>query len=239
MNIKPVAIALADALFPRRCPVCGELPEEGRRICKHCFCRLDFVKEPCCMICGRTVFNETVRLCAECEARPHSFERGCALLCYDDVMRKMVADIKYKNKRSYLEPMGALLCLRYGEQIRAMEADCLIPVPLHPRKFRSRGFNQAELLAREIGRHTAIPVCTDLLLRVRKTEAQKALGAEERIRNLEAAFAVKEREEMPRTAIIVDDIYTTGSTMETCARVLKGAGISRIFFLSLCIVPGF
>lgn len=240
MKIRKVMDVVTDALFPLRCPICGELPsEEGRRICEACFLKLRFVREPRCMVCGRTVIDEAGRTCAECEKNTRNFSRGCALLEYDDVMRRVVSEIKYNNRRSYVEPFGKLFFLRYGKEICSMGADCLIPVPLHRSRQRSRGFNQAELLAREIGRHAGIPVRTDLLFRTKKTEAQKSLGREERIRNLSEAFSFRIQEKMPQKAILVDDIYTTGSTVEACARVLKRAGICEIFFLSLCIVPEF
>lgn len=240
LKMRKIAEAVLDALFPPRCPVCGELPaEEGRQICAACFSRLDFVKEPRCLRCGKTVFDETVGLCADCEKRERSFERGFALLNYDDCMRRMVAEIKYKNRRSYLKPMARLLYLAYREQIADMRADCLAPVPLHPSRLRSRGFNQAELLAREIGRHAGIPVRADLLIRVKKTAAQNALNPEERARNLERAFAVRRPDPKLRRVILVDDIFTTGSTVEACAQALRAAGADEIFFLCLCIVPEF
>lgn len=240
-KIKSLSEALTDAAFPRRCPVCGELvTPAGRSICAVCLPKLDFVREPRCLRCGRTVSDETQQFCRNCSGRASSFEAGLALFNYDDVMRHTVAQIKYGNRREYIAPLARMMYLKFKQQLREMEADCLVPVPVHPARRRSRGFNQAELLAREIGMQVELPVQTALLYRWRKTEAQKDLSQEERVANLSEAFrADTERIEAlsVRTVILVDDIYTTGSTAEACSRVLKAAGVRRVFLLNLCIVP--
>lgn len=239
--IKKLCGALTDAAFPRRCPVCGELvTPTGRSICAGCLPKLDFVREPRCLRCGRTVSDEAQRLCENCGSRESSFEAGLALFNYDDVMRHTVAQIKYGNRREYIAPLARMMYLKFRGQLREMEADCLVPVPVHPARRRSRGFNQAELLAREIGAQADLPVQTALLYRHRRTEAQKDLSQEERIANLSEAFradAEKIEALSARTVILVDDIYTTGSTAEACSRVLKAAGVRRVFLLNLCIVP--
>ena len=114
-----------------------------------------------------------------------------------------------------------------------------MPVPLHRSRRRIRGFNQAEELARELARETGIPLFTDVLLREKKTVAQKSLGADARIRNLAAAFRAEEglvRERKIRRVILVDDIYTTGSTLEACSQVLRAAGVEKVLCICLCIV---
>lgn len=232
---------LLSVIFPRRCPVCGEIVmPKGQRICPPCLKKLDFVREPRCMKCGRTLAEEQARYCHSCEARERSFEKNLALLFYDDCMRRSMAAIKYHQKREYLAPLGHLLALKFREELCRFQADGLLPVPLHAERRRTRGFNQAEELARELARETGVPLYADILLRHKRTIAQKSLGPDARIRNLAAAFCVDEaliRERGIHRVILVDDIFTTGSTIEASARVLRAAGIEAVMSVCLCIVP--
>jgi ComF family protein len=119
-----------------------------------------------------------------------------------------------------------------------MQADALVPVPVHATRKKTRGFNQAEILARVIGKKLGIPVIPEMLVRNKKTLPQKDLSAAERLKNLSGAFAMGEIPEGIRSVILVDDIYTTGSTIEACARALRASGISRIYFVVICMTGG-
>ena len=149
-----------------------------------------------------------------------------------------MAQIKYKNKREYLDFYGTALTARYGRTIRRMQADVLVPVPVHATRKKTRGFNQAEILARVIGKKLEIPVMPEMLVRNKKTLPQKDLSAAERLKNLSGAFAAGEIPEGIRSVILVDDIYTTGSTIEACARALRASGISRVYFVVICMTGG-
>ena len=230
--------ALTDSLFPRCCPVCGEIVSPpGWQVCRDCFPKLLFVEPPVCMKCGKSVEDAAEAFCHDCAAGGKSFEYGVALLNYDDVMQRAVTRIKYGNRREYIRPFAALLEERYGKELRRLGADCMIPVPVHPSRLKTRGFNQAELLARELSPYLGIPVRPEFLSRTRKTEAQKELTPDERVRNLSRAFTADLMGEKINTVILADDIYTTGSTVEACSRALRAAGVSRIYYVSICIVP--
>ena len=187
--------------------------------------------------CGRTVREEGEAYCLDCKDREKSFIAGFPLCDYDDVMQRAVTRIKYGNRREYIRPFAALLEERYGKELRRLGADCMIPVPVHPSRLKTRGFNQAELLARELSPYLGIPVRPEFLSRTRKTEAQKELTPDERVRNLSRAFTADLMGEKINTVILADDIYTTGSTVEACSRALRAAGVSRIYYVSICIVP--
>ena len=154
-----------------------------------------------------------------------------------------MAAIKYKNRREYLDFYSQALVSRYGKWLSHIQPDALIPVPVHPARRRKRGFNQAEELAERISLLTGIPVRADLLIRIRKTLPQKELNPAERLNNLRLAFAVSDfyrahLEQIPRRVVLADDIYTTGSTMEACTRVLKAAGVKQVYIMSICIGKG-
>ncbi len=187
--------------------------------------------------CGRTVREEGEAYCPDCRDREKSFVTGFPLCDYDDLMQRAVTRIKYGNRREYIRPFAALMAERYGRELRELGADCIVPVPVHPSRLKTRGFNQAELLARELAPHLGIPVRPDFLSRTRKTEAQKELTPDERVRNLSSAFTADLMGETADTVILADDIYTTGSTVEACSRVLRAAGVSRVYYISICIVP--
>lgn len=125
-----------------------------------------------------------------------------------------MAAVKYKNRREYLDFYADEAVRRLGSEFEAMRADCLIPVPVHPKRYRSRGFNQALVLA------------------------QKELGPSARLKNLEKAFTAEKIPPGLERVILVDDIYTTGSTAEACTRALKAAGVKNVYFFAVCIGQG-
>ncbi|MBP3925612.1 MAG: ComF family protein [Clostridium sp.] len=235
-KLRNPASALLDALFPRRCPVCGTIPEEGRAICPSCLSQLSFVSSPVCKKCGKEMETETMEYCLDCTRHKRSFAWGVSLLNYNEAAAHSMAAIKYKNKREYLDFYAEETMKRCKEKLLFMEADVLVPVPVHPARRRQRGFNQAELLAQALSVELKLPVCSDVLRRTKKTEPQKDLTPSERLKNLEEAFEA--RAICGRTVLLVDDIYTTGSTIEACTRALLKAGAKKVCFFTLCIGQG-
>ena len=231
--------AALDALYPRRCPVCGEIvTPKGRLICPSCLLRLSPVKSPVCQKCGKEVWSEEIEYCPDCVKHRRSFARGMALFNYTEEAARSMAAVKYKNKREYLDFYGAALAARYEKQIRRIHADVLVPVPVHPSRKRARGFNQAEVLAFCLGKRLGIPVEPGMLIRDKKTKPQKELSAAERLKNLSGAFRAGTVPDGIKTVLLVDDIYTTGSTVEACARALRSAGVSRVYFVVICMTGG-
>lgn len=224
------------ALFPRHCPVCHDIVQpRGALICPECEKRLHFVEAPTCLICGREIQDETEELCSNCKRHHFSFERGISLLQYDQVTADSMAKIKYLGAREYLEYYGKKAAERLGEDIYRMKPDALVPVPVHVSRRRIRGYNQAGVLAEILGKELDIPVYEDAIRRNKRTAALKSLGAGERLKSLSAAF---ERGVIPKdlkTVLLVDDIFTTGATMEACTRILRHAGVKTVYCLSLCI----
>lgn len=224
-------------LFPRRCPVCGDIvTPKGELICPACAGKLSPVRQPVCKRCGREVLSGRMEYCAACAGRRRSFEAGAALLNYNEVARRSIAAVKYKNKREYLDFYAAAMARRFGRTVSRWDCGVLVPVPIHISRRRERGFNQAEELAERLGRAWNMPVDGTLLVRVKKTAPQRNLDPAERLRNLRDAIAVGERTagDIPESVILVDDIYTTGSTVEACARALKAAGVKRVYFVAVC-----
>lgn len=230
---------ILDILFPRRCPVCGEITKPaGSLICPSCFRKLSFVKPPVCKKCGKEVQDETMEYCEDCARHSHAFEYGIALLNYDETAKHSVAQVKYNNKREYLDFYGTALSVRFERKIRGMNVDLLVPVPVHRTRRRKRGFNQAEVLAEVMGRRLKIPVEPAALIRHRKTLPQKELTAAERLKNLSGAVRADRKLTAGKRILLVDDIYTTGSTVEACSRALLEAGAEKVFFAVICMTGG-
>ena len=230
---------ILDILFPRRCPVCGEITEPaGSLICPSCFRELSFVKSPTCKKCGKEIADGTMEYCEDCLSHRHAFEYGVALLNYDETARTSMVQIKYKNKREYLDFYGEALAVRFEEQFRRMQVDAIVPVPVHRSRRRRRGFNQAELLAGIVGERLGIPVADKALVRTKRTLPQKELSAMDRLKNLSGAFQAGEVPAELRSVLLVDDIYTTGSTIEACSRALKKAGVEQVYFAVICMTGG-
>lgn len=230
---------ILNILFPRRCPVCGEIVRPaGGHICLSCLHRLSFIKSPTCKKCGKEITDETTEFCDDCMAHRHAFEYGLALVNYDETAKASMAQIKYNNKREYLDFYGAAIYARYKKRLLGMKADGIVPVPVHASRRRKRGFNQAELLADCLGKRMGIPVFSDMLVRNKRTKPQKELSAAERLKNLSGAFSAGTIPAGMKTVLLVDDIYTTGSTVEACARALRGGGIDRVYFVVICMTGG-
>lgn len=237
---RKIAAGLTDWLFPRRCPVCGEIvAENGSLICMKCVPMLSPVRQPVCKKCGKELISDREEYCMDCRRHIHSFTMGRALFQYNAAAARSMAAIKYKNRREYLDFYAQAMAYRYREQVERWKPEVLIPIPVHPARYRSRGFNQADELARRLTELWGIPTETGLLLRKKRTVAQKKLTPEERLKNLQKAFAAADRQDqMPRTVLLIDDIYTTGSTMEACSRVLLASGVEKVYFLTVCIGYG-
>ena len=204
-------------------------------MCRQCIGKLSPVRQPVCCKCGKALVSEREEYCTDCKKHRRTFEYGRALLEYNDAAAHSMAQIKYHNKREYLDFYSEAIWGRYEKVIRGMEADALVPVPVHASRLKVRGFNQAQVLAEKLSVLSGIPVMPHMLERHKKTVPQRDLTAAERLKNLEEAFLVGEIPLEVNSVILIDDIYTTGSTIEACARVLKQAGISRVYFLTICI----
>lgn len=227
---------LINLLFPRRCPVCGDIVLPfGELICPGCVGELSPVRQPVCKKCGKEVESGQMEYCYDCMRHPRAFEQNFALLNYNSAASRSMSAIKYKGRREYLDFYSQAVYLRFAGTIRRLSPDVMVPVPIHSSRRRSRGFNQAELLARRMGKQLGIPVCPGGLKRVKKTLPQKELNQQERLKNLRQAFVPGQLPGGVRTVLLVDDIYTTGSTLEACARALRAMGVEKVYGLTLCI----
>lgn len=230
---------MAGLLYPRRCPVCQEAVEkQGKRICDICRTKLPYVRQPYCRKCGKQLLLEEQEYCGDCMRKKHRFERGRAPFVYDRTMKASIAACKYGGRREYAAFYAEEILGRCAKDMLEWQGEVFVPIPLHSSRRRKRGFNQAELLARELSGRCGIPTDAELLVRVKKTRAQKELNDQERLTNLKDAFSVRKGSVPYQNIILVDDIYTTGSTMDAAAQVLKEKGARKVYFVCICVGTG-
>ncbi len=228
-----------NTLYPRRCPVCESILTDPRElICRRCGPRLPFIHEPLCRKCGRPLADDRKEYCIECAERHHVFQAGRAVFTYTGALRDALLRMKFQNRREYAQFFAAAMAAHEHGYLKQIRPDLIIPVPMNSRKRRERGFDQCILLARQLSGLTGIPVSSDTLLRTRYTRPQKGLGAAERRENLRDAFSLTKPENARGTILLLDDIYTTGSTMDEAAATLQRDGCCKVFFLTVCMGAG-
>ena len=218
-------------MYPQKCPFCGKI--EKQRICKECRKKILPVEEPRCKKCGKPIREAEKEYCYDCTMIRHVFEEGRSIWIHKEPVSRAVYALKYQNRRIYAKAFGEEMADQYGYYLREKKVELIVPVPLHRKKMRIRGYNQAALLAEVLGEITGISVDEDILVRVKNTKPLKQLNDKERRRSIRGAFSVR-KSVWAKTIVLIDDIYTTGSTMETCTRRLKEAGAEKVFCISIC-----
>lgn len=224
-----------ELVYPNRCPLCDCLLDFNLRVCDSCRMQLSYVKEPCCLRCGKEIDDAEKEYCEDCATRDFHYIKGFPAVNYIVPMSSSLAKFKYKNYRQYADFYADVIVRSKGRQILSVSPEVFVPVPLHKKRKRKRGYNQAELLADALSRRLHIPVDTELLCRSINTMPQKALGQKERTINLTKAFQPGEKIVKYNRVMLVDDIYTTGATIDTCAAVLRQYGCKEIYYTSVCI----
>lgn len=207
--------------------------DQKRLICPGCAEDLKKIEAPYCMKCGRPVRKEE-EYCRDCADERHIFTEGRGIFLYDDRMKESLVKYKYYGHREYGDFYAAALCHYAKREILRWKPDVIAPIPLHRRKQKQRGFNQAEYIAEGVGRFYGIPVSAGLIRKIKPARSQKKLNVIERRRNLKGAFAVS-GELNGIDILLIDDVYTTGSTMDAAAECLKKKGAGEIYFLTVCI----
>ena len=218
---------VVDFLFPRRCVGCGR---EGSFLCHSCYCSLSRITPPLCPRCGRPQPGGI--LCPGCMGAQLEVEGIRSPFQFEGVMRQAIHQLKYQNLRTLALPLAELL----GDYLATnpLPGEVLVPVPLHPKRLRERGYNQSGLLARELGKLTNLPVVDDCLIRERHTPPQaRAASVAERRNNVAGVFTCRDRSLLGKPVLLIDDVSTSGATLDVCAAVLKAAGATTVWGLVL------
>lgn len=227
---------LADVVWPRTCAVktCGNASDRpGRHVCSTCFATLPFLESGgACMVCGGLVAAPARHdfVCDECRSSPPAYERARGAMRFAPPVRDMVLDFKFHHATWLAEDLADMLEGVVRAKLDFAEIDVVVPVPLHPERLRERGYNQAALLGESLARRIDRRFDGRALVRVRNTEHQARLGRKARLVNLDGSFRTAEpRGVRGRTVLLVDDVSTTGTTLDRCAAELVAAGAARVW----------
>lgn len=214
-----------DLLFP---PACIHCKAPNVWLCQNCIAIVPFITTPICSRCG----TPEVSLCSQCNNNPLIYIDGIRSAAYfeDNPIRSAIHDLKYRGRKVMAEVLSKMLAETY--LYHQLQADVIIPVPLHQSRYKERGFNQSALLANGLSRRVDLPVDTTSLYRTRDTGHQMALKASERHQNVADAFACR-KPVIDRDILLIDDVCTTGSTLDFCAMTLKMNGARSVWGLTL------
>ena len=208
-------------------------------MCTECAQKVEYIQEPRCKKCGKPIRYAEKEFCHDCEERKLYYDQGKSIWLHKGPVRWSVYQFKYHNRRVFSRFYAEEWCRLYREKIAEWGIDVIIPIPLHRRRRRKRGYNQAEILAKELGRRCGIPVDVKSIVRVVHTKPQKELNHTERSKNLRSAFHVTKHWKTSPNVLLIDDIYTTGNTIDSAAQVLKEKGAKKVYFLTISIGQGF
>ena len=233
---------ILEIIFPNRCLSCNKLIGAEGLFCNADWQKLQFITEPKCKICSypfEFIIDKNNLLCSKCLERRPFYDKSITLFRYNEQIKKIIGDLKYRDATHIIKKFAKML---EGKILaEAANVDFIVAVPLHKKRLRERKFNQAWLLAREIfkiycGVGTACRAPTAMLLRTKYTHSQVGLKKSVREKNLHNAFALnpKYRDLVKgRKILLIDDVMTTGTTLEQCAKILKKAGAQEIIILTI------
>lgn len=236
---RKIIFQMLEILYPGRCAICDEIEVTGNGICPSCKNKVHVVGEPACKKCGKPLVDEREEFCVDCGKKQHVYTQGKAVFVYEGGIRNSMYRFKYGNKREYAEFYANAAAEKYGVWLKKIKAEVLLPVPMYSRKKRLRGYNQAEVFARALGRKTGILVEEHFIKRVRNTTPQKELNESQRHSNLKNAFKLTTDIVKYKKVVLVDDIYTTGSTMDEISKILKESGVENIYYICISIGEGY
>ena len=221
-------------VFPAKCRRCETPMGVGKvhYLCDTCWEQIELLKPPWCRICGLPGWSA---VCADCGEPPPLFRRLRTVAFYEPTLREAIHLMKYEKKQVISKHLIQLLQAHLPVDLAATDYDFLLPIPLHTNRFRQRGFNQAEQIAQGVAQVWGVPVRTDILLRIRDTAPLSSLGShEERMKNIAGAFEVQSPDSIQnRKILLIDDIFTTGTTINEALKALQVASPDCVDVLTL------
>ncbi len=224
--IRDTWVGLLDLVYPPKCLVCGDIQSEY--FCEKCRAEIVPITPPICFVCGASLVEG---YCRDCHSGTEfAFDAARAVASYEGTIKEAIHQLKYSGHRIIAPALGAMLVefLQTKSDI-VHRADCVIPMPVHPSKERQRGFNQAELIAREVADAFALPLLTNALIRSKPTRPQVDLSLEARKTNTLGAFEVVRVDGVTnRCVLLIDDVLTTGGTAHAAAWSLKEVGAREV-----------
>ena len=236
--VQRMGAGFLDVAFPVSCASCGDALENPPlpHLCHRCFSKIQIVEDPRCLTCGYPFFGDSYlhEDCQHCSRLTPKFSRGWSITLFRGPIRRLIYALKYEKAYWALGDLGRIA--EYAEGLGDFLDDAiLVPVPLHSRKLRERGYNQSELITEELSRRFEVHYRDDLLSRIVDTQSQTLFNRQDRYRNLKNAFAVRNDIDLnlKQRHVLVDDVFTTGSTLNACAAALRKSGVKEVDVLTI------
>ncbi len=226
-------------VFPTNCRICDKALEDDPVpfFCQHCWNRIEPIRSPSCPRCAHpfasphALAHSPEHLCGPCRKHPPAYHRAWTPYAYQSPLKEAIGLLKYRGKTHMAPALAHLIAQTHPSP---SNVDVLIAVPLHPNRLREREYNQALLLAHHLGRQWNLPVLIDVLRRTRPTPPQTSLTRRERLKNLRRCFAVATPSAVEgKTTLLIDDVFTTGTTVNECAKALRKAGAEAVYVQTL------
>ena len=232
--------AMLSVVFPSHCALCqayvGRSGDRG--VCPACWSKILPVPPPLCRRCGLPLPAREAFLCGACRTTPPFFQGARAYGLYQQELRDLIHLLKFGGRQDLAKPLGDRMAAMESYAVEIANCQVLIPVPLHPRRLRRRGFNQSELLAKRVACRFDIPVYSRVLFRKKDTPPQSGLTDHQRRENVHGAFLVRRPKRVAgKRVLLVDDVLTTGATLNACTLALLSAGAAKVHVLTLARVP--
>ena len=224
-------------LYPDRCAVCDEVIEFDSMLCDRCRAVIRPISGDTCYKCGKVLGESEKIYCYDCSRKLHYFDRGFSVFEYGDVKNSLYR-FKYSGRAEYAHFYAYAANKLLGDTLRRLDVDAMIPIPIHKKRELTRGYNQAYLLAKELSAYINVPVRKDIVKRKKATAPLKRLSEQQRKNNLKNAFIIESNDVKLKKILLIDDIYTTGATIDTVSALLRQAGIEEIYFLTVAIGAG-
>ncbi|QFJ54001.1 ComF family protein [Pseudobutyrivibrio xylanivorans] len=225
-------------LYPKRCVACDNVLlkiEKEAGFCQSCQKKIRLVGKDYCLKCGAPVNNPQAEFCTSCKNASHVYTQNKAVFRYSGDMKNAMYRFKYSNKRCYGKVFAKYAVKSYGKWLQQNNIEAIIPVPMYQKKERKRGYNQAEIFAKALSDVSGIPVNSKIVRRNGDTVAMKQLNSLKRKKNLLKAFSLAKNDVQFKKVLIVDDIYTTGTTMDEVAKILRSGGVQEVYGMCVCI----
>jgi ComF family protein len=227
LSLTQIPRLLVDFFFPSRCLGCGRW---GDLICEKCFLDLPWILPPVCNKCGKP--ESSGGLCPGCWNSPPSIDGIRSVFRFEGIVRKAIHHLKYYDLKAISKDLAKILYDYIA--LNKLEYELIVPVPLHKKRLRYRGYNQSLLIARELGKLSNNDVLPDVLVRVKEGVSQaRTKGVQQRVKNVKDAFSCNGYSIRNRKVILIDDVCTSGATLESCAKALKAAGAESIWGLTV------
>ncbi len=218
---------ILDLLFPRRCPICDEIIRDGY-IHDKCIPKIKIIGKKSCCICGKYIPNGSI--CRECNEHNHYYDLGISTFIYTGELKESILRFKYNKRQEYAKFFAREMAKKI--LVNNIPIDIIVPVPIHRKRLVKRGYNQAELLAKEIASIIDKPF-NNCLIRIKNTKPLNQLDKNQRLETMKGTIKFSGDNIIDKDILIVDDIYTTGTTIDICANKLKEVGANKVYFITI------